>query len=336
MKTSINSTNNRTLLLVVLAALFGFSSMFAVVASAQQESGQDDSPIKIVNRDGEAVDSKQLGEGIEIQEAKPTGKVGDLEIRPKKFGAVIEDDARKITIIDGEGKKQVIDISDARSVMMSHSSKAVVVDGVVKRETVAKATVVDADGKRHQYTLAPQAAGDADGPIPRLLRFGDAPKTVRATNQFTIGVSCEPVSELLATQLRLEPNKGLVVKSVDQDSPAAKAGVKKHDILMFAEDRELSKVSDLKEVVNNVGKESGQVPLTIIRGGKEIGIDVGVVARSERANDPFASFREMPGFDFDLGPGLHDPFGAREMRGFDERMDQMRKQMDQLREQMQR
>lgn len=109
--------------------------------------------------------------------------------------------------------------------------------------------------------------------------------------QYTIGVKCKPVSELLATQLQLEPNKGLVVQTFDRNSPAAKADIKKLDILMFAEDRELSTISDLYEVVNKAGQENGEVPLTIIRGGKEIGIDVGVVARPERANDSLAGSR---------------------------------------------
>ena len=285
------------------------SSFFPVVASAQQVAESDDAPIKIVNRDGEAVDSTELGDGIEIEGTKPADSGAQDRGRRVGAAAKIGNGTGKITIIDGEGKKQEIDIRGARSVLLRQSSKTVVQDGVQKLESVGKAVVVDALGKRHEYELAPQdpaVAGGADGPIPRFPTFRGTFQAKQSTNNFMIGVSCKPVSELLTSHLRLEPNTGLAVQSVRKDSPAAKAGIKKHDILMYAEDRELSKISDLNEVVNKAGKQNAEVPLTIIRGGKEIGISVGVVARPEPANNPIAGFPEIRGLDFELRQGLTD------------------------------
>ncbi len=362
----MNTQHN--LFLFGLAGLLGFSVLIISTPTAAQENpSKVEAPIEIIDRDGEAVDSAELGDGKEIESAQAAGPLarrGKAAWRmPGRIGAgaMIRNGNGKITIIDGDGEKREIDVQGARSVSVSQSSRTVVVDGETKTEVVGKAVVVDADGERHEYKLAPQGAQEpgADGPSPAFPRFRGTFRAERAANQFMIGVNCKRVSELLASQLGLEPNTGLVVQSVSNDSPAAKAGIQKHDILMFVEDRELSKISDLNEVVDKAGKEKAGVSLTIIRGGKEIGIDVGVVERPEQANNPIAGFPGMPGMpglDFELRqalPGMildlptaHEfdmpKIMIPEMRGINEQlhkqiqeqMKEMRQQMDQMQKQL--
>ena len=346
----------QSLLSVGLAGLLSLSSFASSPILAQDgnllvddvQSLAEDAPIKIINRDGEAVDSAELGKGNNAQPAKAAG-IPRVRIHPGMerlgAGAMIRNNNGKITIIDSNGEKKEIDVEGARSVSISHSSKTVVVDGVRKHEVVGKAIVVGADGERNEYNLAPPEAG-AEGPMPG---FQGTFRAGKASNDFMIGVNCRAVSDLLAAQLQLEPDTGLVVQSVSKDSPAAQAGIKKHDILMFAEDRGLSKISDLNDVVNKAGKEDTKVSLTVIRGGKEIGIDVGVVERPNQGINSIAGFPEIPGLDFEFRqalPGImiDDNFriprpkfemGGARFEGLDERIDQMREQMDQLREQMQ-
>lgn len=315
------------------------------------QENADDAPIKIINRDGESVDSAELGQGNPIEKAAQPA-AGLLGVRPRlgafgAAGAMIQNNNGKITIINPDGEKQEIDVTGARSVSMSHSSKTVVVDGVTKQEVVGKAVVVDADGERHEYNLAPSEAG-ANGPMPG---FRGTVRAGSSSNGFMIGVNCRTVSALLAAQLQLEPGTGLVVQSVSRDSPAANAGIKKHDILMFAEDRGLSRISDLNDVVNKAGKEDTKVSLTVIRGGKEIGIDVGVAERPAGQSSPIAGFPGLPGLNFELRqalPGAIIDLPAAErfelvlpkIQGLSEemqeQMDLMREQMDQLKDQMQR
>ena len=324
---------------VVALSMFCFTSM----STLAQDSVDD--PIKIINRDGESVDSAELGQGKPIEATKPAAGLRGLRLGGLGAGAMIRNNNGKITIIDSDGEKQEIDIQGARSVSMSHSSRTVVVDGERKQEVVGKAVVVDADGVRHEYNLAPEAG--TDGAMPG---FSGTVRAGSASNEFMIGVNCRTVSGLLAAQLQLEPNTGLVVQSVSKGSPAAQAGIQKHDILMFAEDHGLSKISDLNEVVNKAGKEDTKVSLTVIRGGKEIGVDVGIVERPARLRDPIAGFPGLPGLDFEFRqvlPGSIIDLPARaeldmipRMRGLDEEMqgqlDRMREQMDQLQDQMQR
>ena len=321
-------------------------SCSAPLSALAQEPAADDAPIKIINRDGESVDSAELGQGKPIQGAQPAAGLPGIRPGLGRFGAgaMIGNNTGKITIIDSDGEKQEIDIQGARSVSMSHSFKTVVVDGVRKQEMVGKAIVVDADGERHEYNLAPPEAG-AGGPVAGFMPgFRGTVRAQRDSNEFMIGVNCKVVSKLLAAQLQLEPDTGLVVESISKNSPAAQAGIQKHDILMFAEDRVLSNISDLNEVVNKAGQEGAEVSLTVIRGGKEVGIDVSVVERPEQLNNPIAGFPEIPGLNFELRqalPGImiDDNFMGRDfmlpdMHILDKEMDKMREQMDKLRDQM--
>ena len=324
--------------------LFGLIVVLSLSCSASVSTlAQDsvDDPIKIINRDGESVDSAELGQGKPVESAQPAAGLPEIRRRLGGFGAgaMIRNNNGKITIIDSDGEKQEIDIQGARSVSMSHSSRTVVVDGERKQEVVGKAVVVDADGERHEYDLAPLEPG-ADGPASGFMPgFRGTVRAQRNSNEFMIGVNCKVVSGLLAAQLQLEPDTGLVVQTVNKNSPAAQAGIQKHDILMFAEDRGLSKISDLNEVVNKAGKEDTQVSLTVIRGGKEIGIDVSVAERPARRSSPIAGFPELPGLNFELrqalpGMMIDDNFMLPDMHLLDEKMDKMREQMDRLQDQM--
>jgi membrane-associated protease RseP (regulator of RpoE activity) len=90
--------------------------------------------------------------------------------------------------------------------------------------------------------------------------------------RFWIGVECHEAAPELRAQLGLEGEQGLVVVRVSDDSAAAKAGVKRHDVVVAAGDSKLSRVPDLAKAVN--AAEGKAVKLKIIRAGKEQSIDV--------------------------------------------------------------
>src|SRR5882724_950548 len=54
-----------------------------------------------------------------------------------------------------------------------------------------------------------------------------------------LGVSTTEASDALASQLDLQPGVGLVVTYVSTESPAAKAGLQKNDVLVSFEDQSL-------------------------------------------------------------------------------------------------
>jgi len=83
-----------------------------------------------------------------------------------------------------------------------------------------------------------------------------------------LGVSAEETTEALAAQLGLEKGAGLTVNFVAPESPAAKAGLKKNDVLVKFEDQLLVHPSQLRKLVRT-RKEGDTVRLTYYRGGKK-------------------------------------------------------------------
>lgn len=98
-------------------------------------------------------------------------------------------------------------------------------------------------------------------------------------SKFWIGVSCEPMSEALQAQLNRK--QGLWVDAVITDSPASKANIQRHDILLKFNDTELATVEQLVDAVEQHGGK--EVTITLLRGGKEETFKVTVVERPKDA-----------------------------------------------------
>ncbi len=84
-----------------------------------------------------------------------------------------------------------------------------------------------------------------------------------------LGVAVEPVPAALAAHLpgMLTKDQGVLVTNVAADSPAGKAGLKEHDVLLSFDDQKLFSADQLTKLVR--GEKAGrEVTLTIVRGGK--------------------------------------------------------------------
>jgi hypothetical protein len=83
-----------------------------------------------------------------------------------------------------------------------------------------------------------------------------------------LGVSTTEASEALSAQLDLAPGVGLVVSYLSPGGPAAKAGLKKNDVLVRFEDQSLVHPSQLRKLVR-AHKAGDTATLTYYRAGKE-------------------------------------------------------------------
>jgi membrane-associated protease RseP (regulator of RpoE activity) len=72
----------------------------------------------------------------------------------------------------------------------------------------------------------------------------------------------------LRAHIDLPANQGLLVVEVVPDSPAAKAGLKKYDILLRANDAELNEMTQLVDTVIAEGEKKVQITLDIVRRGE--------------------------------------------------------------------
>ncbi len=308
--------------------------------STAQEDGKKSSEIVIVNQDGEKVKAAE----IQIVQPKPAGDQDTAGSGIKVKGNVRNENGKWV-VTDAEGNEQEIDIQGAQSIIVNQAVESVNENGESRTKRVGKAIIIGPDGQRHEIELGdPLAGGATQFDFPG---FSGIVSAEQVNSTFMIGVHCEPVSEALSAQLELDADTGLVVLNVSDDSPAQAAGIQKHDILMFADDRQLSRQVDLVEAVQMAGKEKGKISLTVIRAGKEIGIDVSPVERPESAQiggmpGIFRAFPDQNGRGFNMqfrqmGPGLimggnlDEDFQKQveaQMKEVEVQMEALRKQME--------
>jgi len=116
-----------------------------------------------------------------------------------------------------------------------------------------------------------------------------------------LGIAAEPASEDLHAQLSLPAGAGLIVRNVAKDSPAEKAGVQNHDILVKIDDQLMANEDQFKKLVRS-RKEGEEISLTLLRKGKEIIQQVRLIkkdlALDERAG---AHIIDLGSFNLDLG-----------------------------------
>jgi serine protease Do len=87
--------------------------------------------------------------------------------------------------------------------------------------------------------------------------------TFMLNNSRRIGVSTMQLTKQLADYFGVTAGKGVLVTSVSDDSPAAKAGVKAGDVITAIDGEAVDSPGDLARAINN--KKEGDVTLTVIR-----------------------------------------------------------------------
>ncbi len=157
-----------------------------------------------------------------------------------------------------------------------------------------------------------------------VVAFGAQPVEVEvkpgaeggALSPFWIGAMCVPVEATLRAQFGLKDGQGLVAVDVMKDSPAAQAGLRRHDVIVAIDGRALEEVGQLVKAVNDSGEH--EMKLEILREGKRQTLTVKPSRRPDF--DPPADRRfpaRMPDVE-----GMKDH--ARQMR---EHLERIRKQI---------
>ena len=96
------------------------------------------------------------------------------------------------------------------------------------------------------------------------LGRGESPQR----RQLGLGLAPSHVARRLRRAVGLEPRDGLLVREVEDDSPAARAGIAEGDLVVAAGGRDVARADDLFDVL---GALSGDAPLeiTLLRGADE-------------------------------------------------------------------
>jgi beta-lactamase regulating signal transducer with metallopeptidase domain len=99
--------------------------------------------------------------------------------------------------------------------------------------------------------------------------FRGGMRALAVPHQGRFGVRVEPPSSALADQLDLPKGRGLVIHDVVPDSPAAKAGIKPHDILLSLGARSVTNdPTEFAEMINEM-KPDAPFDVTVKRKGKD-------------------------------------------------------------------
>ncbi len=105
--------------------------------------------------------------------------------------------------------------------------------------------------------VPPGAKGDT------FLWKNDGENTFFFGSNRQIGISVSSLSKQLGEYFGAPDGKGLLISTVRENSPAAKAGLKAGDIIVEADGKEVKNNADLIRALND--KKEGAVQLTIIR-----------------------------------------------------------------------
>jgi hypothetical protein len=168
-------------------------------------------------------------------------------------------------------------------------------DVVFEAQEIAVPDGNSGETKKVQITRARRIDQLGQNLVPMALQIAGA-----ETGKFWVGVECREAQPELRAQLGLDDGQGLVVVHVAEDSPAAKAGIKQHDVVVSAGDAKLGRPQDLVKAVEATdGKE---ITLKVFRSGKEKTIQI---APGERPKDVL-QFYTRPGVGM-LLPGAGPP-----------------------------
>ena len=105
------------------------------------------------------------------------------------------------------------------------------------------------------------------GGVPDEEKKAEPPAAPRKKTITYLGVHTSPPSEALAKQLKLPAGLGLMIESVEENTAAAKAGLKPYDVLQKLDKQLLANTEQFTVLIRS-HKPGDEVKLTLIREGK--------------------------------------------------------------------
>ena len=91
-------------------------------------------------------------------------------------------------------------------------------------------------------------------------------ETAAAPSKYWIGATVEPTPELLVAQLPINEGEGILLQYVVPESPAAKAGLQRFDVVVKIDGESIADASDVAKIVDKTGDKT--VKVEFFRKGK--------------------------------------------------------------------
>lgn len=199
-----------------------------------------------------------------LSQVRGVGITQVIKDSPAEKAGLRKDDV--ILRIDGENVTSVRKLNRVVSeIAPDQSVKVTVSRGGSEQELTA--TI----GKRNNVSMVEGLTSENPGmwkwEAPLLERRGlgnnDGDLTFFLGNSRRIGVSTMELTKQLADYFGIAGGKGVLVTSVSDDGPAARAGVKAGDVITEIDGEAVDSPGDISRVINR--KKEGDVALTVIR-----------------------------------------------------------------------
>lgn len=218
---------------------------------------------------GEDINNENMGR-YRLNQARGVGITRVLADSPAEKAGLRKDDV--ILRLDGENVTSVRKLNRLVSeIAPDHSVKITISRNGAEQELTATM------GKRSQTSRARDLfsgeprAWKFESPLFDRDKFNELNKLNDNNNDLhfffsnsrRIGVSTVELTKQLADYFGVPAGKGVLVTSVVEDGPAAKAGVKAGDVITAVDGQEVDSPSDVSRVISS--KKEGDVTLTVIR-----------------------------------------------------------------------
>ena len=125
-------------------------------------------------------------------------------------------------------------------------------------------------------------------PIDEAVRVSDQLRASGRVTRGRIGVQIDQVSKDVAESLGLGQPKGALVRGVEPNSPAARAGVEPGDIILKFDGKEIDKSVDLPRMVGNT-KPGSRSTVTVLRRGTQRDLPITVAELEPERSETRAS-----------------------------------------------
>ena len=111
-----------------------------------------------------------------------------------------------------------------------------------------------------------------------------------------LGVVADDVDKEDTQRLSLREQRGVIVKTVRENSPAAKAGLQKDDVILRFDGEAVTSMRKITRLIEESAPEQ-KVRLTILRNGQERDIEAMLTARRAEFSN-FSAMPAIPGFEW--------------------------------------
>jgi C-terminal processing protease CtpA/Prc len=169
-------------------------------------------------------------------------------------------DATEITLVLDEVFAEQIKPKGKLAIVAEPVTNALLVQGTrtQTKEIRRLVTLLDAVAARREARKNQEAVRDDVQDHVKYLRL----KTDKATTKPRLGVNVEPVAPVLAAQFELSLDVGVVVTRVVPGSPAEKAGIKVHDVVLKIGGAQVT--GDVEDFVRLIDSLKSDKPLDIV------------------------------------------------------------------------